>query len=90
MPNKALISSELEDDTGNFCTLGVIGNARKIDMKKIDPEDHFKVSNIFNISNALAREIVFENDEVCDYHYTPEKRWEHMYNWAKSNLKVGS
>lgn len=62
MPVKELIAHELVSD-GEFCTLGVVGQARGIDMKKIDPEDQYAVAKVFDIAPALAAEIVFENDE---------------------------
>lgn len=69
MPVKKLISSELEEE-GSFCTLGVVGHARGIDLKKIDPEDPDAVAAAFNIAPAMAREIVYENDEyITDFEW---------------------
>lgn len=63
MPDKRLIADELETADGEFCTIGVLGAARGVDMSKIDPEDREAVAAAFNIAPALAAEIVFENDE---------------------------
>lgn len=65
MPEKRLIANELEAD-GAFCTLGVIGAARGIDMADVDPYDRSTVSGLFNVAEALAAEIMFENDESFD------------------------
>ncbi len=65
MPEKWLTKNELEDE-GEFCALGVLGRARGIPLKAIDPEDAEAVAETFNIATALAREIVYENDEVVD------------------------
>ena len=35
-------------------------------MSSIDPEDSYAVAQAFGISNAMAREIMFLNDEHCD------------------------
>jgi hypothetical protein len=63
MPDKRLIADELETADGEFCTIGVLGAARGIDMSKLDPDDREAVAEAFNIAPALAAEIVFENDE---------------------------
>jgi hypothetical protein len=66
MPDKALIADELVTTDGEFCALGVVGAARGIDMAKIDPHDSESVAPAFGIAEALAREIVYQNDEACD------------------------
>lgn len=65
MPEKRLIAHELEAD-GEFCTIGVLGAARGIDMAKLDPEDYDQVAAAFGIAPCMAQEIVYENDEVND------------------------
>lgn len=95
MPERRLIADELQTSDGEFCTIGVLGHARGVDMTKLDPEDRDAVGEAFNIAPALAAEIVFENDEN-DYHWnatlghieydTPEQRWSRMRQWVESNL----
>ncbi|MDE4924327.1 hypothetical protein PQH03_06770 [Ralstonia insidiosa] len=63
MPVKTLAAESLVTDGGEFCTLGVLGNARGLDMKPIDPEDWDAVAEAFNLAPAMVREIVYENDE---------------------------
>ncbi|MBU9502883.1 hypothetical protein KTE68_22285 [Burkholderia multivorans] len=95
MPEKRLITAELQDADGDFCALGVLGSVRGLDLKGIDPEDREAVAAAFNIAPALAAEIVFENDENGDHwdhalgervFETPEERWTRMREWVRSNL----
>lgn len=95
MPEKRLIANELKTAEGEFCTLGVLGAHRGVDMAPIDPEDRHQVAQTFNIAPALAAEIVFENDEndrTYDYearkwiYETPEERWTRIRKWVQDNL----
>ena len=65
MPEKRLIADELQTD-GGFCTLGVIGAARGVDLANLDPYDRERVSAVMNVAPALAAEIMYENDESID------------------------
>lgn len=65
MPDKRLIAHELQAD-GEFCTLGVLGAARGIDLDRLDPEDYDQVAAAFGIAPCMAQEIVYENDEGFD------------------------
>lgn len=95
MQEKRLITAELQDAEGDFCTLGVLGSVRGVDLKSIDPEDRDMVGKAFNIAPALAAEVVFENDEN-GYRWnpalgksvfeTPEERWTRMRKWVADNL----
>lgn len=66
MPDKVLAAESLVTGDGQFCTLGVLGQARGIDMNAIDPEDWDAVAAKFNLAPAMVREIVYENDEMLD------------------------
>ncbi|AVS68171.1 hypothetical protein C8245_23130 [Paracidovorax avenae] len=68
MPEKALIGESLVTADGEFCTLGVLGQARGLDIRTVDPEDWEAVASLFGIAPAMAREIAFENDEGVDTH----------------------
>ena len=86
MPEKRLIADELEV-CGQFCALGVVGKARGIDLKSIDPEASDIVAKQFDIAEPLAREIVYVNDEGgWGYDETPEARWVRVRTWAVSKL----
>lgn len=62
MPIKRLTTGELESD-GEFCALGVVGHARSKNLGKIDTEDWAQLSREFGIAEAMAREIMYHNDE---------------------------
>lgn len=89
MPEKALIAHELVDAAGSFCTLGVIGNARGLPLAEIDPEDSDQVAERFGIAPALAKEIVFMNDEASWHDETPQQRWARMRQWVENALVKG-
>lgn len=86
MPVKRLIADELVTEEGEYCALGVLGAARGIDMKDIDPQESEQVGGIFNISPCMAQEIVYENDEQMAWNTPdgPEKRWKHMRAFVDS------
>lgn len=90
MPVKRLIAHELESN-GEFCTLGVLGNSRGLDMDKIDPDEPEQVSSAFDIACALAQEVVYMNDEYgCDWNdETPERRWARMRKWISDQIISG-
>jgi hypothetical protein len=85
MPEKVLIRDELESD-GQYCALGVIGHARGMDLSTIDPMDRLGIALSFEISEALAAEIEFENDDGAFYRETPQARWERMRRWVASKI----
>lgn len=88
MPEKRLITDTLKSD-GDFCTLGVLGAARGIDMDQLNPENPEEVATEFNIASALAQEVVYMNDEYGSYwgDETPEQRWARMRKWIASQIK---
>jgi hypothetical protein len=86
LPERKLIAGELEEPTGPVCALGAVGRFRGVDMTEIDPEDYEAIALVFGISEALAREIMFENDEVYT-RQAPDARFDRMLRWAKSNIK---
>lgn len=71
MPEKWLAAESLVTAEGEFCTLGVLGAARGIDLEALDPEDAEQVAKAFGIADVMAREIVYENDEAF-----------HEYEWV--------
>jgi hypothetical protein len=98
MPAKRLVANELETpdiipcshwgmfEARSVCAIGAVGQARGIDMKKIDPEDYGRVSSVFNIAEPLVQEIVYVNDEWGDYRETPEARFIRMRKWVVSQI----
>lgn len=85
MPEKRLITNELETAEGDVCFLGAVGRARGLDMAAIDPDCPEQVAGAFDIAPALARETVYENDD-CLRRQTPEGRWASMRRWAEANI----
>lgn len=86
MPVKELVADRLEAD-GQFCTIGVIGAKRGVEMSKLDANDREAVAEAFGIAPAMAAEIVFMNDEASWQKETPEQRWVRMRKWVADNLK---
>jgi hypothetical protein len=85
MPVKRLIAHDLEDH-GEFCTIGVLGAKRGVDMTKIDPHDREEVAGVFGIAPAMAAEIVFMNDEGSYLAETAEQRWSRMRKWVGDQI----
>ncbi len=63
MPVKELAANSLVSPEGQYCTLGALGAARSMDMSDIDPDDRESVASAFNITEQLAAEIMYLNDE---------------------------
>jgi hypothetical protein len=95
MPEKSLIGQSLVTPEGEYCTLGVLGASRGIDLLSLDPEDPEEVAHAFGIAPALAQEVVFENDEYFDeYEWVDveicgpmQTRWQQEHIFARSVLK---
>lgn len=87
MPVKELVEGELEAN-GQYCTLGALGKKRGFALSNIDPEDSDAVAKAFDISPALVKEIVFENDEGCYYNSreSPKDRWQRMRAWVANKI----
>jgi hypothetical protein len=86
MEAKRLIRSELRDEHGEVCFLGAVGAARGVDMARLDPEDHYTVARVFGIAEAMAQEIMYENDDAEWRSVTPEERYFRMRRWAEAML----
>jgi hypothetical protein len=85
MPEKKLIAHELKCEAG-YCALGVVGEKRGLNLDLIDPKQPEAVAEHFNIASQLCKEIVFQNDEACQYR-TPEERWQFMRTWVQDQIK---
>ncbi len=87
MPEKRLIANSLIDETGDTCALGALGVACGVidKLRAVEAEDYEQVARVFGVSEALVREIAFENDER--YGDTPETRWNRMRAWAERNIQ---
>ncbi len=85
MSEKRLIAEELSIK-GEVCALGVVAMVRSLDTGEIDVYDHESIHVPFGISNAMAREIIWINDESWPYPKTPEERWRKVRWWVESNI----
>ncbi len=66
LPDKKLCHHDLQRPDGACCAIGAVGKARGIDMTEMDPDyasESGELSKMFNIANAMVREIEYENDE---------------------------
>lgn len=90
MQNKVIGQDSLQTIDGQYCTLGVIGLARGIDLSQIDTEDTKALGETFDIGRSLAAEIMFMNDEYVARwnNETPEERWVRMKQWVDAHLKI--
>jgi len=92
MPEKWLAADSLKTEDGGYCTLGVLGAARGIDMSNLDPYECEEVARAFGIAPAMVREIAYENDEGGSWRpfheqETGEERWARMRQWIASQIK---
>ena len=89
--SRRLIAHELVHE-GDACAMGAVGLARGVDMSRLDPENIEGVAGTFGISDALAKEIAFENDQDFSYgtEETPEARYARMRKWVESHIKLSA
>ncbi|WP_396615481.1 hypothetical protein ACHZ97_14495 [Lysobacter soli] len=101
MPDKKLGRGALSDSEGCMCSLGVVAAHRQIDFSDFNAgTDNYgyayqahSFSDRFDIANAMAREIMFENDEGGPWDSraeTPEARWARMRAWAMDHIQEPS
>lgn len=86
LPEHRLVAEALIERDGTVCAMGAVGKARGVDMAPVDPEDSVTVAHLFNIAEALAREIAFVNDEGSYRPETPEQRWTRMRAWVERQI----
>lgn len=94
LPEKRLIRGRMVED-GCGCALGVVALKRGMDIEaiEVDPDDldYEKLGPAFGIADALAREIMWTNDDAHpSYHETPEQRFHRMRSWVIDNLMDGT
>lgn len=54
-------------------------------MESIDPDQSDQVSMAFDIAEAMAKEIVWVNDEA-GWNETPEQRWIRVRKWVGDHI----
>lgn len=88
MPDKQLVAGELEAD-GHFCALGVVGQARGLNLANIDTYDVEALGGTFNIADQLAREIMWVNDEhVGAWHWVQVEVCGPLRGWDRRHEDV--
>lgn len=88
MPDKRLIAGVLVDG-GQVCALGRVAVQRGVDVSGVDVYDWLKLSDIFGISEALVREIEYENDDSIGSIPGTDagaRRWDYMRKWVASQI----
>lgn len=70
MPEKWLVSGELQSADGCHCALGVMASKRGLDVVGMDVDDYEALANSLDVNTKIAQEIMWENDETfCDWVY---------------------
>jgi hypothetical protein len=87
LPDQCLARGELQTEHGDVCALGSVGRARGLDMSGVDVEDYAAVSKLFGISEALAREIMWVNDEHCSVRAPSKKRFATVRAWILDEIR---
>lgn len=93
MPEKRLLAVTINTTEG-CCAIGSVTRARGIDTSDLDglhPEDDYgdtarALAKRVGIASAMAKEIVFMNDEGAWGDETPEQRWTRMRAWVVDHL----
>jgi len=96
MPEKELSAGRLVDEHGDCCALGAVALRRypreTVEMLDLDAYDSGRMSDVFGISESMAREIAWLNDEGVTYDAlkegeTPDQhRHRTVLAWAKRHL----
>lgn len=88
MPDKRLGRGEIfDEDNGCVCALGVVAQARGNDLDH--DFDREESERWFGIAEALAAEIMHENDDGGPpllHDETPEKRWLRVREWVGAQI----
>jgi hypothetical protein len=91
MPVKRL-AAEAWVSGEDACALGVVARARGFEkfLESLDPDDDFSaelIAPVLDIAPAMAREIIFTNDDAAFWEISPEGRWTWMRQWAEAHLR---
>jgi hypothetical protein len=69
------------------CALGCVAQTRGMIVDKVDLDDSDAVARVFGIAPALAREIVWINDErLPRWLESPEERWRVVRKWVEEHI----
>lgn len=87
LPEKRLVAGDLEVG-GEVCAIGAVGRARGVPMGEIDPECYEDVAGRFDLAEALAREIMWINDDCGRHDETPEDRFKRLRRWVEGRVTL--
>ncbi len=84
-----LIGESLENEHGEVCALGAVGQARGMDLQSIDYEDYGAVATAFGINEKLAQEIMWVNDEWTRRNNVPAmmERYQLVRGWVLDHIR---
>lgn len=83
LSEKRLIEGDLVRE-GDVCAIGAVGKLRGVPLESMDPDDCGAIAKAFGISEAMVREILFQNDDGV--RETPEQRFVRMRRWVISQI----
>lgn len=102
LPEKKLCAHDLQREDGMCCAIGAVGKTRGIDLTNVDAEwatDSGKLTELFDIADAMVREIEFINDDdgpwwtqkkgesIDDYYARmDEERWRRVSKWVDEQI----
>lgn len=92
LPRPRLIAKRLDDGYQGVCGLGAVGWKRGVDMSRIEYNDDDHDSHVggicatFGIPNALARELIWINDDA-GYNDSDEERFNRVRRWLVWQIK---
>lgn len=91
MPVKELAADSFKSVEGSYCTLGVLGANRGIDLSAMEnAADNWEfdmIGDAYGSAKSLVQEIMFENDEGSyRLDETPKQRWTRMRAWLDKHI----
>lgn len=96
MPEKRLVSRQLQTKAGEACALGRLAAVKGKDLTEYEDAEEFDLMElngdlaaIFDVAECLVQEIEWENDEGA-WRETPEQRWTRMRAWVQRHIKEPS
>lgn len=87
LESPALARGDLQTDHGDVCALGSVAKLRGIDVMDVDTCDYEALSKLFGISEAMAREIMFVNDEWCRTPAPSRARFTEVRTWVLEQIE---
>lgn len=94
MPEKRLEAGTLRTSEGEFCVLGAYYQHAGIQIPEMEADfddgylsddDYATLASDLNIAEAMARELMYENDEGA-WNETPKHRWQRMRAWVAGQI----